>query len=93
MRRREDDHRVMNACFDAKLLHIACKTVAYNCVNSFVLPHFQSLRFQVCGLKPRGAEKYAVLRAADAGSVPARAFSARKSRMQAGLNSRMGFQI
>jgi hypothetical protein len=31
----------MNACFDAKLLHIACKTIAYNCVNLFVLLHFK----------------------------------------------------
>jgi hypothetical protein len=30
----------MNAYFDAKLLHIACKTVAY-CVNLFVLLHFK----------------------------------------------------
>jgi hypothetical protein len=31
----------MNACFDIKLLHIACKTVIYNCVNSFVLLYFK----------------------------------------------------
>jgi hypothetical protein len=41
MRRRGDDDRVMNACFDAKLLHVACKTVTYNCVNSFALLHFK----------------------------------------------------
>jgi hypothetical protein len=29
------DVEMMIACFDAKLLHIACKTVTYCCVNSF----------------------------------------------------------
>jgi hypothetical protein len=42
---------------------------------------------------PDAVPEYAVLRAADAGSVPPRAVSARKPRIQAGLNSRMGFQI
>jgi hypothetical protein len=31
-----DDDRVMNVCFDAKLSHIACKTIAYFCVNVYL---------------------------------------------------------
>jgi hypothetical protein len=40
MQRRGDDDRVMNACFDAELLHIAFITVVYCCINSFVLHRF-----------------------------------------------------
>jgi hypothetical protein len=50
MWRRGDDDRVMNACFDAKLLHIACKTIAY-CVNSYVLLYFKL--YGSCGPKLR----------------------------------------
>jgi hypothetical protein len=96
MRRGVDD-RLMNACFDAKLLHVACKNCCIFVLRFICLSSFSSLWFSICarrGTDPEAAARktaYSRMQVAAAQSVLRRAILAHKQRIQAGLNSLMWF--
>jgi hypothetical protein len=104
MRRRGDDDRAMNACFDANycILHVKL-------LHIIVLIHLSYIIFKPYGSRFMGRNRagrnrtrirggyavleYAILRAADAGSILSYVVLVCKPRIQAELTLWMGFQI